>query len=505
MKRVVLTQDIFRAPTFGLTGNGFLYQWLDGLLRGMFERSGWQVSLGAPIGAGGTFDTEAAADLLELPRAAAGWAQIHATTDASPQLDRLLGTLFASDLIYGFELPPYLISWAERHGIPFVSLAPAQPRFLPDLLASVVTNVRPIGALLSDHLVPEDSLHEAAAFFSASRRRRHDSPLLAQGRFGLFAGQMAIDAAVVANGRIVLPTDHIDAIRAVAETVDRLFIRPHPLESDHSVLHALAAHVPNATMTSLPVYDLLVSPCVTDIVALSSSVLAEAGLFGKRAHRLMICDRDRTIADRQHLQPLLCTLQDVLRATACFLGRGWNGSASAAGHAPFRESLGMQWGLADTPLPDLLVAGTPVACASPGLSRASLVDGWTQPDEFCTWSNALQARLLFRTSQNTDFRLRLTLHSLPFTDVAGQAVVLRTRGGTILFHQFQAAGEAVLDLPVTSADLVGNTLLEIGIETDLLQTPAALGLGNDHRLLGIGLRSVEVLGPDYVEDESLSQ
>lgn len=496
MKRVVLSQDIFRAPTFGLTSNGFLYQWLDGLLRGMFERAGWQVSLAAPVGAGGTFDADAAADLLELPRTAAGWAQIHGRTEASPDLDLLLGSMFDADLIYGFELPPYVIAWAERHGIPFVSLAPAQLRFLPDLLASVVTNLPSINAMLSDHRVQEDSLNEAAAFFSANRRRRHGCPLLAQGRFGLFVGQMAIDAAVVAQGRIVLPTDHTDAIRAVAETMDRFFIRPHPYESDHSVLRALVVHVPNATMTSLPVYDLLVSPCVTDIVALSSSVLAEASLFGKRAHRLMVCDRDRTLSDRHHLQPLLCTLQDVLRATASFLGGGWNSGASVAGHAPFRESLGMQWGLADSPLPDLLAEGTPMTCASPGLSPASLVDGWTQADDFCTWSNALQARLLIRTNQTTDFRLRMTLHSLPFTDHAGQMVVIRTSGGTTLSHRFRAAGEAVLDVPVTSTDLVGNTLLEIEIETDLLQTPAALGMGNDHRLLGVGLRSVELLVPD---------
>lgn len=486
-KRVILTQDPCRGVCFGLSPNGFLYEWLDGLFRLPFEFSGWEVTLVAPQEAGGTFDAQPFRRHFGLAATAQGWARLHSGSAIDPGSDDLLDPLLEADMLVGFELPPYLVAGAVRRDIPFVSVAPAPYRFLPDLLVSVSTNVPELARRLQVHHQSPEALLPAAAIFAAGRRRRLGAPLLSQGRFAVFAGQMAVDAALVQDGRIVSPLDHETAARSIAERMDRLFICPHPYEADLGPLLELAGRLPNAILTRLPLYDLLVSPCVGDVVALSSSVLAEAALMGKTVHRLITCDRDRMLSTHTTGAPILCELPELIGSLSGFLS-GRETWPVSTGAGSFRTSLGSDWGLGETRLPDLLVPGDPLICQAPDFHTALPEQGWHPADAFCTWTRSSTAQLLLRLKPADRHRLQVTLHSLPVLAAGPQTVTVRLGSGRQVSHRFDLPGETTLSMVLAPGDLVGGSLLDLVVETDRLQTPISLGVGDDHRLLGVGLR-----------------
>ena len=82
--------------------------------------------------------------------------------------------------------------------------------------------------------------------------------------------------------------------------------------------------------------------------------------------------------------------------------------------------------------------------------------------------------------------------ALPALGAGPQPVTLRAGGGGVeVSHRFGQPGEATLVLPLALADLPGRRLLDLLVDTDRLQTPQALGLGDD-RLPGVGLRRIPV-------------
>jgi hypothetical protein len=109
---------------------------------------------------------------------------------------------------------------------------------------------------------------------------------------GLFAGQCCIDLSTVESGRIVRPAERLKEISEVAQNVDTLFIKPHPLEREAHHLATLLDAIPNARMTRSNIYRILSDVNLKHVIALSSSALDEAAMFGVETTRLIDPDRD---------------------------------------------------------------------------------------------------------------------------------------------------------------------------------------------------------------------
>jgi hypothetical protein len=80
-------------------------------------------------------------------------------------------------------------------------------------------------------------------------------------------------------------------IRAVAEGVDMLAIKPHPYSATSQKLRKLSNEISNARITQSNIYRIL-SDVKLKHVSLSSSVIDEAALFGVKTTRLIVPDRD---------------------------------------------------------------------------------------------------------------------------------------------------------------------------------------------------------------------
>jgi len=81
-------------------------------------------------------------------------------------------------------------------------------------------------------------------------------------------------------------------ISEVAQNVDTLFVKPHPLEREAHHLATLLDAIPNARMTRSNIYRILSDVNLKHVIALSSSVLDEVAMFGVETTRLMDPDRD---------------------------------------------------------------------------------------------------------------------------------------------------------------------------------------------------------------------
>lgn len=504
--RLLLTQDPCRDPTFGMTANPFLYQWLDGLLRTTFERAGWAVDLVAPRAAGGHFDAGAIAAALGLDRSPQGWAALSGDIDTARLDDALDAQILApgaggaaADLLVGFELPPWLMGWATRRGIPAVCIAPSACRFLPTLPVEMHTTLPALHRAATALAIGEDELERAAALFAAARRARHGLPLMTQGRVGLLVGQMAIDAATIAGGRLTRIDEHIETLAEIARGFDWLLVRPHPYETDIAPLRAVCAAIGHARLTRLPTYDLLCAPPVGDVVALSSSVLAEARLFGRQAHGLLHNDRSRCRA-ALGLEPVVLGLDDLAGLLGALARSGDLSSAApdraGTGRATLaapglREGLGLDWGLEEQGLPAQLSPGSRIDAAHRPEARivlppASRPAGWWEPDTALLWTRDPVADLLLRVHDGVGRWLGMEVHAP--AHAAAPVEVSLCAGSAHASCRLPPGGSTRLGLTVSDDMLIGGTLLDLRVLAGHRTAPAPGSA--DPRTLGVGLAHI---------------
>jgi hypothetical protein len=125
--------------------------------------------------------------------------------------------------------------------------------------------------------VDEASFSTSVAELRAFVARRDASTVQTGCSIGLFAGQCCVDLSTVEDGRIVRPAERLDEICAVAQKVDTLLLKPHLFENDVRDLATLVNAVPSARMTQSNIYRILSDVNLKHVIALSSSVLDEAG------------------------------------------------------------------------------------------------------------------------------------------------------------------------------------------------------------------------------------
>jgi hypothetical protein len=291
MKSVVFTTDVFRGQEFGLRGVAENAHWLRGLLHGAFSMTGFTQHLFTSQCDNGTFDVAGYRQRSRLPDSEQGWART-VNTKIATRDESYFTQLLSAELVIGWGLTPALLDLLDRHRIPFVDVEVDSLRFSDDLMIRARTNHPGLSRFFAARQVPESNFTSSVAELRAFVGRRDGAAVEDGPCMGLFAGQCRIDLSLVEDGRIVIPADRLKQIRAVADQVDLLLIKPHPLEREARHLTALLDAIPNARMTRSNIYRILSDVKLERVVALSSSVLDEAAVFGVATVRLARPDRD---------------------------------------------------------------------------------------------------------------------------------------------------------------------------------------------------------------------
>jgi hypothetical protein len=291
MKSVVITTDVFRCNEFGLHSVAENARWLRGLLHSVLSTTGFSQSLFTSECDDGRFEVARYRSAHDLPKNGSGWAKL-VNTRIETEDEFYFAELLNAELVIAWGLTPALMELLDRNKIAFVDVEVDPIRFSDDLLMRVRTNSPNLSEFFASLHVDEASCLTSVAEIRAFVARRDASTVQAGYSIGLFAGQCCIDLSTVEASRIVKPAERLEAIRAAAQRVDTLLVKPHPSEKDRRHLAILLDTIPNARITLTNIYRILSDVKLKHVIALSSSVLDEAVMFGAETSRLIEPDRD---------------------------------------------------------------------------------------------------------------------------------------------------------------------------------------------------------------------
>jgi hypothetical protein len=283
-----------------------------------------------------------------LQKNVAGWSKL-VNAKISERDESLFTDLLKARLVVGWGLTPAMIELLDRHNIEFIDVEVDPLRFGDDLFLRVRTNGRHLRKYFSSLHVREECLFSSAAGIRAFVGR-HDAQAMCEGpSYALFAGQSNVDLSIVRGGVITKPADFISKIRKIAEGVDIFLVKSHPYGGDSHHLDALLEAIPNSRMTSSHIYRILSDVNLKHVVALSSSVLDEATVFGLETTRLMVPDRDDSDLIPSSLSPWYRIgaegIVDISLAHA-LIGKRHSPNCSQL-RFDMRRSLNVNWGLPD--------------------------------------------------------------------------------------------------------------------------------------------------------------
>lgn len=213
------------------------------------------------------------------------WPRLFDAETLPQMIENLFLDWFAGSFVIGFELPPYLVSFLNRHGIGFVDCSISPVRFMDDLLFEVSASTPEMTEAIRTHAVPEALIRLQAGVVASNVAKINPKPprpdsllLILQTRF---------DKVVIENGRFASLLDHIDRLEALLPDYRHVMIKQHPLESQNEVVKQLEAVLPVHQVTGDNFYRLVAHQNVTGVAALSSSCVLEAQYFGKTGHYLL--------------------------------------------------------------------------------------------------------------------------------------------------------------------------------------------------------------------------
>lgn len=213
------------------------------------------------------------------------WPQLFEAEELPVFVEDMFLRFFSGSFVIGFELPPYLVKFLDRHGIGFVDCSLSPVRFMNDLLFEVSASTREITEAIRAHQVPDALIRLQAGVVSSNVAKMFPRPPRPNSL--LLILQTQFDKVIIENGHFASITDHLDAVTELASEFDHVIIKEHPLEPQKDALKRLTKLLPNHSISQENFYRLVSHDNVKAIAALSSSCVLEATYFGKQGHYLL--------------------------------------------------------------------------------------------------------------------------------------------------------------------------------------------------------------------------
>ncbi|MCR8550882.1 hypothetical protein M4578_23905 [Salipiger sp. P9] len=213
------------------------------------------------------------------------WPKLFAAETLPGMVEDMFLRFFGNSLVIGFEIPPYLVHFLNRHDIAFIDCSLSPVRFLDDLLFEASASSPEITEAIRAYEVPEALIRLQAGVLSSNVAKANPQPPRPNSL--LLILQTSFDKVVIENGRFTTVLDHYDRLLEIAKDYDHVLIKEHPLEPQKQVLAKLQSSLPDNTVTTDNFYRLVSHHNLTGVAALSSSCVLEARYFGKTGHYLI--------------------------------------------------------------------------------------------------------------------------------------------------------------------------------------------------------------------------
>lgn len=180
------------------------------------------------------------------------------------------------------------------------------------------------------------------------------------------------------------------------------------------------------------------------------------------------------------LDPMTSTDLSILAAQAANVGLSFTCRALGSCDVPALLPL------VDAPI-DLSLAD--------GIAKPFLLSGWYPVEPWGRWSSSPDAEVGFRISRPHDVAFSASLQPLLSSSHAGEPVTVLANGcvvGSANFSSTSETGPKTITGSVPSACIGPDGRVELNFRVDRTFTPTAIGLGEDKRAIGIGLRSLKI-------------
>ena len=482
--RIVTVHDVFRSSVFDLPDpESSIGPWFHELIGPLLTRLGHEVHRFTLMRDGVPEALIDAADRYQLRRDHTGWTWFFSDPDALDVTAEIIAPLFDYDLIVGFEINPNVVLALSRAGKRFLDITQDPIRFCPDLFFRIRGNLPDIETKLSAWRVPDATVSAEAARLRAGISSGYDgSPAV------LFTGQVNIDSSLIANARLTRITPFIDQIDQLRKG-RTLLLKPHPMAPNSQDLLTLYDQFPDSRYITTNIYSLLAAPAIEQIVTLSSSTASEAVWFDKPALSLITPD---ILAPPPSVVSPFHRVDARLTSTAFWAGLLHDMPAfifMEPPPKPLRQLFSPSWGYTRdmmTPVSKNVAINETISFAQGGRGAEIELFGWSTPEDWGVWSDGPIAMLQFilpdaATDPNQTLAVELTFG--PFVPDAAHPldVTIATRHGS-KHLLFETDAPVIMTLPVTSG------VVELRFNVPDCQSPHALGMNPDTRLLGIGLQ-----------------
>jgi glycosyltransferase involved in cell wall biosynthesis len=506
VSKIVLTGDFLRfkpgtnAYTHATWQHGNIL-WLNDLLRGMLEdASGLPVELLSWTEEGGPLNVP---ELLKSAGHSAdysGWLATYNRRNPGPEEIRLAAPAFQDSIVVGYELTPYMVSLIEASGCIFYSLSIAPARYGPDLFFRIETNDGKIRNRIDKYLWSIDDLRSLADYTKAGQRRF--SKLQIDENSALLCGQVAYDASLIETSRMVSMTEYFPEIEKLSDRHSKVYYKRHPHAVGDERVVEFIDRLPNGEMIDLDIYSLLSSPRIETVAAISSSVIFEAQLFGKRTVRFLKNNFDLgNGADALFVSSdcLLASFWEDLLGVKPASSRNYLRDVSA----PIASALRSNWkrqpdvrSIADFPLINFWTPYT-FGRGHEGANTldAAVIEGAVRIDGRLAWAIKphLTLQLRLPTSSAGDALIKLTIERPPMK--GSQTLRFSSEGkdlGSIVIEEAMASAE--IHIPNRLLDTHRRLVLQI--EAERFGVPAEHEGGTDTQRLYFGLVGLEIIPAD---------
>ncbi|WAC59937.1 hypothetical protein [Brevundimonas sp. SL130] len=295
-KRVVITGDVLRPAADGHGGWSSAtwrnIRWLWSMIAPSLEQCGYPVAMMAwderllsPKGV--AFDTPLFYRRCGVELSLAGWGELAVSRDWPQDARRMLTDPLQDALVIGYELPESTTHVLAEAGIPFIDFALHPVRFLDDLVFALRTNLPALHDVLVQHRLPDDVIHQQAAWIKAKSAWMRQPMPLPPGTV-LILGQVEHDRAMLReDGGFHSLQDHAGRIHQLCCDYPLVLFKPHPYDAAGSASQQAIRRFGSIQWVKPSFYQLLCQPELERVVALNSSGLTEAAYFGVEAEALL--------------------------------------------------------------------------------------------------------------------------------------------------------------------------------------------------------------------------
>lgn len=393
-------------------------------------------------------------------------------------------------VVIGFELPANLRMILAQSARLLVEIEVAPIRFMDDLLLTVTSANEHLNAAFARVQISQREI-----VWQLELARHHMNPPTIESeslppRVALLAAQTRVDRSLVVGGALIDLAAYAGRIRTIADEHDLLLIAPHPHGGGEISGILALLDIPGVRITTGNSYRLLATGRVHSLVAISSSLLAEAKYFGVET----IC-----MGERQPLQGHMIRAQalgeeaaEVIAEICGFDLPRLNGKMPSG--PVVQDLLGFNWGLTGIgdakpalPAMALSIGGAGQITVKEMAARSALTYGWFSVESWGVWGGPLSI-CSFTWPKGITRALTCTLDLVAFTgDQSVQNVDLWIDGRKVSSVQVPRAGDVHWSFeiaPPTRPGPVQLWLVSKGqrpIDT-FPDTP-------DNRLLSVGLKN----------------